>query len=86
MKTAITALAAMLLLTSCNGVSSNVGRPLTAPDVVEYSLETQRSAANEIRSGACPVLGDIFIPDYHVMRNQSRRLLNKPVYVPKPQP
>lgn len=74
MKFAITALILLPLLSGCSGV---ISKPtgLTCPDVVNYSRETQASAASELTTQNVPVLTE-FMKDYSVMRDQSRICLN----------
>lgn len=40
--------------------------------VVEYSQEQQNKVADEIETNACPVMGNVFMPDYSVLRDQAR--------------
>lgn len=71
MRSGIIALTALALLTACaDQAVSNVPPPL--PDVVAYSRDIELKAAAEIEGGSCPVLGDVFMPDYLVMRWQTR--------------
>ena len=41
-------------------------------DIVNYDKVTMDKAASEIEGGSCPVLSDVFMPDYSVMRDQAR--------------
>jgi len=43
-----------------------------APDVISYDKETLNKAADEMEGGSCPVLSNVMMPDYQVMRDQSR--------------
>lgn len=61
------ALIVLTLLSGCTKAPSNDG--LT---VIEYSKPLQKKAAKEIEGGQCPTIGDIFIPDYSVLRDQAR--------------
>jgi len=56
-----------VLLTGCAREAFN-----TQPDVIVYSPQIQKEAANEMSSGSCPVLSNTFMPDYLVMRDQAR--------------
>ncbi len=67
MSYAITALIGLLLLSGCSTGLSSV-----QPDVVRYTDAVQAQAANEIQVGSCPILGDVMMPDYLVMRDQAR--------------
>jgi len=40
--------------------------------VVEYTKQQQNQAADEIESNSCPMLGNVFMPDYGVLRDQAR--------------
>jgi hypothetical protein len=40
--------------------------------VVEYTQEQQDIAADEIESRSCPMIGEVFMPDYSVLRDQAR--------------
>lgn len=73
MKQGICALILALCLTGCATADSRESRALTAPDVVAYTLQQQRQAADELEACVCPVVLDM-MKDYHVMRNQSRIL------------
>lgn len=55
-----------LLLSGCAQAPSNV-----APDVVEYSKETQNLVANEVEGGYCPMSTEM-LKDFSVSRDQSR--------------
>lgn len=57
----------LLLLTGCETVNSSAG----GFSVIEYDKETQGKAADEMESGACPVLNQ-FMNDYSVLRQQAR--------------
>ncbi len=57
----------LALLSGCATAPSNGG--LT---VIEYSPQVQSAAADEIEGGACPVIGDVLMPDYSVLRDQAR--------------
>lgn len=61
-------LLAILLLGGC-GVARSSGGGFT---VVEYTVEQQNRAADEIEGGTCPMVGNIFMPDYSVLRDQAR--------------
>lgn len=71
MKYAIIALTLMVSLSACDPVRSRA-----FPDVVNYSRETMDKAANEMAGRSCPILTDTMMPDYGVMRDQTRRLIN----------
>jgi hypothetical protein len=60
------------LLSGCAGVSFSDEAKLAIPDVVAYSKETQRKAADELSSCNCPTIIE-FMKDYFVMRQQARR-------------
>lgn len=62
------ALLALMLLSSCAAAPSKA----ISPHVIEYSGEILDRGADEIDSKKCPVLGDIMMPDYYKMRQQSR--------------
>jgi uncharacterized protein YceK len=67
MRYAITALTSLLLLSGCaTGLSSS------SPDVVVYTRAIQAKAADEVEAGTCPVIADVMMPDYLVMRDQAR--------------
>lgn len=73
MRFAIIALLTMSLLTACSQ-----GRSRALPDVVEYSREQQKQAAEEVKENC--KLGKIlceFMKDYKVMRDQTRKLKNE---------
>lgn len=74
MKFATTALTGLLWLTACSATtaSSPPSATLVLPDVASYSAAEQDAAAAEIVAGACPVLSGVFMPDYMVMRRQTR--------------
>lgn len=75
MKFAITALLMTLPLTACLGDRSKAQPPPVVsilPDVVAYQDAELDAGAREIRSGACPALSKVFMPDYLVMRDQTR--------------
>jgi hypothetical protein len=57
-----------MLLTLCGCLTRGSSSGLT---VVEYSKETQKSAANELRSCIAPTI-TVFMSDYHVLREQAR--------------
>lgn len=59
---------AALLLSGCGMHHFDTVRP----DVVVYDQITLSKAADEIDGGKCPILGDVMLPDYEVMRDQSR--------------
>lgn len=59
------------MLTSCSTARFKPSKRVL-PDVVEYSKEVQKQAYNEALGGSCPVLGKVFMPDYGVMRDQTR--------------
>jgi hypothetical protein len=40
--------------------------------VPEYTKVMQAKAADEMESGHCQTLSDVFMPDYKVMRDQTR--------------
>lgn len=72
MKFAIIVLMSTFWLNACARVVSSPS--LTAPDVVSYSRVVQNQAADEISAGRCPIIGGVMMPDYSVMRDQSRVL------------
>lgn len=75
MKYGIIALIVAVLLNGCEGAPSNVAaqsKRLVLPDVVEYPITVQTKAADEMDAGSCTVLSDVFMPDYLVMRDQTR--------------
>lgn len=75
MRYGIIALTAMVLLSGCAGEPSKVtvqSKRLVLPDVVEYPVDIQNKAADEMNGGSCSVLSDVFMPDYGVMRDQTR--------------
>jgi hypothetical protein len=59
----------MLLLTACQSLTSN-----TLPDVKEYTKAQQKQAIKEINSNSCPMIGDVFMGDYYIMRQQIRSM------------
>lgn len=62
-----------LLLTACSTAPSKaLDGPV--PDVKVYSREVLTAGAAEIRGGQCPVLSNVFMPGFKVMRDQSRAL------------
>lgn len=67
----------LALLTSCStrdGSSLGIQDIISdvQPSVVEYSPETQRRAAQELRQcGECPTVR-MMLSDYHTMREQAR--------------
>ena len=61
---------------TCPAPTDQQTRKLTAPIVIEYSKETQKQAAAEVRANKSPVLTE-WSKDYAVMRNQSRRLIGE---------
>jgi hypothetical protein len=63
----------MLSLSACAQAPS---KPV-APDVVNYSRPVMNKAADEIEARTCPVLGDVMMPDYLTMRDQSRYIRGK---------
>jgi uncharacterized protein YceK len=68
MKLPLSVLISLVLLSGCGTeVSSSSG--LT---VIEYSKPLQTKAANEIEGGQCRTLGEVFMPDYSVLRDQAR--------------
>lgn len=68
MKLPKTGLIAAALLSACAaGPSEPAGL-----SVIDYSRAVQSRAADEIEGGRCPVLGDVFMPDYSVLRDQAR--------------
>lgn len=67
MRYAIIALTSLLLLSGCATGLSNV-----SPDVVVYTRAIQAKAADEVEAGTCPIIGDVMMPDYLVMRDQAR--------------
>jgi hypothetical protein len=69
MKFGIIGLMALVLLSGC---AQEVSR--AKPDIVNYTQKVMDKAADEIDGGSCPVLGDTFMPDYQVMRDQVRAL------------
>lgn len=73
MKSAIVALTALALLTACIAAPSKPHH-LVLPDVPAYSKATQKKAAAEMTQ-ACdmmPTVCDVLLPDYKVMREQTR--------------
>lgn len=64
------ALMTLLSTTACTQVVSEYDS-LVAPDVVEYTLEQQKQALNELQTNDVPMLHE-FMKDYKVMRDQSR--------------
>lgn len=75
MRYGIIALIALVLPSACTEAPSKVAatsKRLILPDVVEYPKEVQRKAADEMIGGRCPVISDVFMPDYGVMRDQTR--------------
>lgn len=64
-----------LLLASCTPATFNGNQQLklVAPDIIQYSKETQFMAAKEVEGGSCPALTQ-FAEDYCVMRDQARIL------------
>ena len=63
----ISVLIPLLLLTGCVTARSSGG----GFTVVKYTKDQQGKVANEIESGTCPVMGDVFMPDYSVLRDQA---------------
>lgn len=75
MKFVTIALTVMLLLSACGTEPSKeirTSQKLILPDVPQYTKEIQSKAAAEIEGGSCPILGDVLMPDYSVMRDQTR--------------
>lgn len=75
MRYGIIGLTAMVFLSGCGAEASKVpiqSKRLILPDVVEYPIDIQKKAAEEIDSGRCHVLSDVFMPDFSVMRDQTR--------------
>lgn len=69
----------MLSLSACAQVSSK-NSSLTLPDVIEYPLEAQKKAADEVKSRQCPIIAETFMIDYKIMRDQtkaSRKMLKQ---------
>ena len=64
-------LTALLWLTACGMVRSEPTHAVL-PDVKNYTQEQMNSAAIEIERGSCPVIGDLFMSDYKIMRDQTR--------------
>lgn len=60
----------MLLLGAC---AQGVSKPIS-PDVVQYPQTVMDQAADEMESGQCETLTDTMMPDYKVMRDQSRAI------------
>jgi len=60
------------LLSGCAGANFSDEAKIAIPDVVEYSRETQKMAADELSSCSCPTVIE-FMKDYFVMRQQARR-------------
>lgn len=69
MRFAITGLIALAFLVGCAAEPSRA-----LPDLVIYSQSIMDKAADEIDGGTCPVLIDVMMPDYLVMRDQVRAL------------
>lgn len=69
MKSGIIALTSLALLSGCAKAHSRA-----LPDVMEYPKSVQKAAADEIEGAQCPTIGEKFIPDYLVMRDQTRAL------------
>ncbi len=61
----------VVLLSAC---SRDRFKPSVAvlPDVVEYSREIQSQAAGEMSIPQCHTLSNVMMPDYQVMRDQTR--------------
>lgn len=64
------------LLTGCAGANFSDEAKLAIPDVIEYSLDRQISAADELEQFKVPTLME-FMKDYSVMRDQARRATGK---------
>lgn len=43
----------------------------SGPDVIIYTDQIMTAAADEMESGVCPVLSEVMMPDYTVMRDQA---------------
>ncbi len=71
MKYAISALMLTVFLSGCANTPSNPNA-LILPDIVEYTPDIQDKAASEIELNYCPILSGFFMPDYSVMRDQTR--------------
>lgn len=67
MRLQIIALTALVLSSACAKAPSDAGL-----SVIQYSRVLQSKAADEIEGGQCPVMGDVFMPDYGVLRDQAR--------------
>lgn len=63
-----------LLLSGCAGVYSDAHLSLIAPSVKKYPQTVLNRAADEIDLGYCPTLSNVMIPDYKVIRDQSRAI------------
>lgn len=59
-------------LTGCSTATFSTEAKLAIPDVVEYSDETQKKAAEELQKYNVPTLIEM-MKDYYVMRQQARR-------------
>ncbi len=67
------------LLTSCSTASYEPkSQRLTCPDVVEYTCEQQKQAAEELALGLTPMLSEMS-RDYKVSRDQARTCAGKPL-------
>ena len=62
----------LLLLSACSKEASKK----IAPDVVNYPQHIMTKAANEMQSGQCQILSNEMMPDYQVMRDQARALVD----------
>lgn len=65
-------LLAPLSLAACATTASRTP-PLT-PAVKVYPKEVLLAGAAEIEGGQCTTLGNVFMPDYQVMRDQTRAI------------
>ena len=57
------------LLIGCAEVRSKA-----LPDLYNYSASIQEKVADEMASRSCPVMSDVMMPDYLVVRDQIRYL------------
>lgn len=62
---------ALILILSLTGCTTAHSRQLT-PNLPDYTQSVQNQAADEIKSGSCPVIGGKMMPDYLTMRDQVR--------------
>lgn len=76
MKYVINVLILAVFLTGCAKQHSKP-TALILPDIVYYPPALQLQAADEIDTGRCPILSGFFMPDYSVMRDQTRVAKNE---------